>query len=290
MDSMRSLNTSLPSSTRTRSSQPPEQLLQAFKTAALSVTNLYKYAVSDQNQARQAGYQDALDDILSFLDKENLGLGDGEGWQVRQWATERLDKANVNTAGSDSDDERGEIEKRARSSSPVLPRKPSSDTLRGPSPPRATSPTRTGSAPPLSSISSDDTPEHPTSIIEQSGSPAASVPFTFTAAPMLPQTQDIDMQSSDNVSSGTISTSSTHAPSSSSLPAPSVRLEVRNLGSRGSLRHGGSSRHGNRPIGRDLGVGAGAKRKLQFQDFFDISGLGNGKDGTNGGSKRSRFT
>ena len=86
---MRSLNTSLPSSTPRP--QPPEQLLQQFKTAALSVTNLYKNAVYAESQARQAGYQEAIEDLLHFLDRENLGLTDGEGWRVRQWATERSD-------------------------------------------------------------------------------------------------------------------------------------------------------------------------------------------------------
>lgn len=290
MDSMRSLNSSLPSSTQPRSSQPPEQLLQAFKTAALSVTNLYKDAVSGQNQARQAGYQDALDDLLNFLDKENLGLDDGEGWQVRQWATERLDKANVSPAASDSDDERGDIEKRARSSSPVLARKPSVDTLRGHSPVRGPSPSRTGSAPPLSSTASEHVLEPSTSTPQHSESVTTSVPFTFTAAPNIPVPQDIDMQASDSFPTGAISAASnSHTQSSSTVPASSLRLEVRNLGSRSAHRHNGSSRHVTRPI-RDLGFGAGTKRKLQFQDFFDISGLGNGKDSTNSGTKRSRFT
>ena len=89
---MRSLNTSLPrTSTRRRAAQPSGELLQAFKSAALSVTQLYKTAAADQEKARLAGYQDALDDLLSYLDQENIGVGDGEGWSVRKWATERLD-------------------------------------------------------------------------------------------------------------------------------------------------------------------------------------------------------
>lgn len=292
MDSMRSLNTSLPTSTQTRSSQPPEQLLQAFKTAALSVTNLYKYAVSDQNQARQSGYQDALDDLLSFLDKENLGLGDGEGWQVRQWATERLDKTNVSTAASDSDDDRGEIEKRARSLSPVLPRKQSAEALQTELVSRPTSPTRLGSAPPLSSNPTTiaQSVSHP--ILPDPDHPSTTIPFTFTANASLPQSQDIDMQAHESLASSTTSAPSplAHAPPTASTP--SVRLEVRNMGSRPSHRHSGpSNKHGSRSIGRDMGVGAGGtKRKLQFPDFFDISSIGNGKDSVNGGSKRSRFT
>ena len=72
---MRSLNTSLPgtSPSKQHGSEPPEQLLQAFKAAALSVTKLYKTAALDQTRARSEGYQDALDDLLSFLDKEDIG-------------------------------------------------------------------------------------------------------------------------------------------------------------------------------------------------------------------------
>lgn len=97
MDSMRSLNSSLPrSSSIRRSNPPPEHLIQSFKTAALSVTNLYKTAAADQIRARELGYQDALDDLLVFLDKENLGLTTGKGgrfesgllngWMAVLWA------------------------------------------------------------------------------------------------------------------------------------------------------------------------------------------------------------
>src|SRR6266516_2027032 len=155
MDSMRSLNTSLPASSPPKPNfGPPEQLLQAFKSAALSVTNLYKTASADQNRARAEGYQDALDDLLLFLDKEHLGLGDGEGWRVRQWATERLDGREPPMQTNDSDDERGQRDARARSDSPVQRRKPSQDvTSRQPT--RSASPTRTGPAPSAPSAASE---------------------------------------------------------------------------------------------------------------------------------------
>ena len=289
MDSMRSLNTSLPSSTQTRPSQPPEQLLQAFKTAALSVTNLYKYAISDQNQARQSGYQDALDDLLSFLDKENLGLGDGEGWQVRQWATERLDKTSGSTAASDSDDERGDIEKRARSSSPALPRKSSAEAMPDPSVSSTTSHTRIASAPPPSTLP-ENTPSSPNYKTVEPAPQSSSTPFTFTATPTLPQSQDVDMQIQDSLQPSTTSVPSSHLQGPSTASAPSVRLELRSVGTRQAHRHSGSSRHGSKSVGREVGVGASTKRKLQFPDFFDISNLGGGKESVNGGGKRSRFT
>ena len=119
MDSMRSLNRSLPSTPSGRPA-PPEQLLQAFRQAALSVTNLYKSAASDHDQIRQAGYQDALDDLLKFLDRENLGLQDGEGWRVRQWATARYD-GSPSVHQSESEDEQLDSEQRQRSLSPDRP-------------------------------------------------------------------------------------------------------------------------------------------------------------------------
>jgi Domain of unknown function (DUF4588) len=115
MESMRSLNTSLPAAYSSRQ-LPPEQLLQAFKTAALSVTNLYKAAVTDQTNNRAAGYQDALDDLMRFLDHENLGLQDGEGWRVRQWVSERYD-GTANQPQTDEED-RTDNEQRAQSAPP----------------------------------------------------------------------------------------------------------------------------------------------------------------------------
>ena len=270
MDSMISLNTSLPRPNATRP-PPPEQLLQAFKTAALSVTNLYKNAVTDQSSNRQAGYQDALDDLLVFLDRENLGLQDGEGWRIRQWATERFERAVAGTQTGDSDDDRGDTEKRARSSSPAINQKASGDTAEEPEDTRDISPIRTEVAPPPSQTSQDP------------DTSARSPIFTFTAA-QLSNPQDTDMQSSETapaehqVATGAEPTSS---------ESPAVRVEVINRGLRTPHRHG-FSRHNTRSIHRDFTLAAGTKRKLQFPDFFDISNLNNGKDAS-GGGKRGRF-
>lgn len=105
---MRSLNRSLPSSApiQTRTA-PPEQILQAFKQAALSVTNLYKAAATDQEKARQTGYQDAIEDLLHFLDRENIGLQDGEGWRIREWATAQHSHGGI-LPQSDEDEETAE--------------------------------------------------------------------------------------------------------------------------------------------------------------------------------------
>lgn len=272
MDSMRSLNTSLPRSSPCP--QPTEQLLQSFKSAALSVTNLYKNAVSEQSQSRHLGYQDAIEDLLSFLDKENLGLGDGEGWKVRQWATERSDGSG--TSASDDDD----AERRTRSSSPVASRKEQPET----------EPTRQASgqaSPPRDVQSAPQPPQHPqqqqqpapTTSQQSNETNSSSRPavFTFTAGQQIPQTaeQDVDMQTTDDPSS------QEDAPVNISVMPP------RN--SRQAFRHGGHPRSSQRTSTREPSVGLGSKRKFTFPDFFDLSGLGNGRDSMFGGGKRGRF-
>lgn len=275
---MKSLNKSLPKSPNQRPAQPPEQLLQAFKSAALSVTNLYKISAADHSVARHFGYQDALCSLLSFLDKENLGVGDGEGWRVRQWATERLDGSPPAHAGSDSDDDRGETTKRVRSTSPNLQRKPSQDTLQTRQPSRSISPVRISSAPsvtpvPLSQPSSD-----------------VPRPEIFSFRSSHPYPQEIDMQS-DITNSNTSQSESIHPGGSPNTPA--VRLEVVSRASRTPHPYRGGNfvnRHNTRSSTstRSLGSGAGSKRRIAFNDYFDLGSLGDGKDGFGGGGKRGR--
>ncbi|RDA95866.1 hypothetical protein CP533_5149 [Ophiocordyceps camponoti-saundersi (nom. inval.)] len=98
----------------------PEQLLDVFKAAALSVTKLYKTSALAESRARSEGYQECLQDILMLLDRENLGLRDGEGWTVRAWATERLDGRDTTLLqATESEDE---VERSDRTTSPELPR------------------------------------------------------------------------------------------------------------------------------------------------------------------------
>ena len=281
MESMRSLNRSLPkSSPKPRSSKPPEQLLQAFKTAALSVTNLYKRAASDQTLARQAGYQDALDNLLTFLDKENLGLGDGEGWRVRQWATERLDGTPPMQASSDSDDDHPEGEKRGESPSPVRQRKESPEIPSVQPSSGSGSPIRVEAAPqPSSTI--------PTS--QPSNVSNRSEVFTFRSAHPFPQ--DVDMQASEIITSPTPH-SETSLPPPLSTNTSAVRLEVVSRGSRTPHRHGHhSNRHNTRSTAsvKALGPGVGSKRKATFDDFFNLGNLGDVKDGNGGTPKRGRL-
>lgn len=274
MDSMRSLNSSLPRSPQAkRSTQPNEQLIQSFKSAALSVTNLYKTAAADQARAREAGYQAALDELLTFLDQRNLGLGDGEGWKVRQWATERLDGSSPAHMNSDSDDDRGETAKRARSSSPVAQRSTLQDLELARQPSRSTSPVRAASVPMA---------PPPTSQPQNNLSHTPEV-FTFRSAHPYPH--DIEMQAAD--------TTSTSPAQPEPVPSPTVRVEVVPRGSRTSHRGSNhSNRHGPRSTAsaRSLGTGAGSKRRIPLLDYFDLGSLGDGKDGRDGSGKRSRFS
>lgn len=238
---MRSLNTSLPVSA---SAQPPEQLLQAFKTAALSVTNLYKTALADQSNARHLGYQEALEDFRAFLDREKLALDDGDGQRIRKWVVSRIDGTGTTTT-SDSDDEQMDERREARtgSSSPARKDSPDADTAR--QAPAST----TSSAPPSASTSTMTAP--PT--------------FTFSAGPQWPTSLPEDT-----------STTSTDSPFSTNLTSPSVRLEVIPRGPR--TPHRNNSRR-NLSSTRDTST-TGSKRKIAFGDFFDIpDGFGGGKRG-----------
>ncbi|KAH8701916.1 hypothetical protein BGW36DRAFT_371837 [Talaromyces proteolyticus] len=263
MDSMRSLNKSLPSSTAY--SQPPEQLLQAFRSAALSVTNLYKSAVTDVAQAKQSGYQEAIEDLLHFLDRENLGLGDGEGWKVRQWATERVD----GTPANESDDD----DKPMRSSSPSMNRKDRHDKTHKrqgsiSSSTRTDPPTEQQQQPPTNY-------EQPTVIPSGDSTAFTRTPvFTFSSGPPFPAvSQDTDTETADNVSMESGSSGETTGVGLSVLPRNAWAANRHNAPRRSSTRESGTS--------------FSAKRKHQFPDFFDISSI-HGRD-MFGGGKRGRF-
>ncbi|KAJ5138490.1 uncharacterized protein N7515_003338 [Penicillium bovifimosum] len=260
MDSMRSLNTSLPSSTPRP--QPPEQLLQQFKAAALSVTNLYKNAVCEQAQARALGYQDAIEDLLHFLDRENLGLGDGEGWTVRQWATEKCDGT-----GSQSCDEDSEHDKRDRSATPATVRKENP------------TPEPTARQPPTSAPLAASKLESTTPPAQLHETPSFTTPavFTFSAGPTYPQCQELDMDEPSDNSSAALQDG-----------AP-VSVSVMPRNNRPLNRHNHHARPNARGSPRESPASIGSKRKFTVPDFFDISGLHNGRD-LSGGGKRGRFT
>jgi hypothetical protein len=246
MDSMRSLNKSLPKTRR----QP--DVHQAFRTAALNVTNLYKSALGDLDRARTDGYQEALDELLAFLDKENMGVGDGEGWRIRQWATERLDGTMPKQLSSDSDDEYLD-DKRARSSSPIMERSLAMDDA-------AMDPAHASdAAPPPVQVEASTT--------DADMSPLHHV-FHFSAPQAFPT-------GSPNDTPADVAAAARRA-----FPAPR----------RSSNRS--SSRNLQRSAAQNLvqlGNGAGQKRRL-MNDFFNLDGLNDRRDGSSGGPKRGRMS
>jgi hypothetical protein len=79
MDSMDSLHGSLPFTSRRRNA-----VLVPFRETARTLTNLFKTASAEIDRAYTDGSRDALDQLLGQMDRENLGLSEGEGWRVRQ--------------------------------------------------------------------------------------------------------------------------------------------------------------------------------------------------------------
>ncbi|RMZ82240.1 hypothetical protein DV738_g1833, partial [Chaetothyriales sp. CBS 135597] len=267
MDSMRSLNTSLPAAYSSRP-VPREQLLQAFKTAALSVTNLYKSAAADQQSSRDAGYQDALEDLLRMMDSENLGVQDGEGWRIRQWVTERYDHSANNTAASDTDDNRTTA----------------ADPGRDDAVDEDTSADR-GS---LNDASSDtEVPERHEQLPLQRPDSAPPM-FKFTAGQSSSSSSssnpDNDAMQVNDGPSKPVEEAEPVLP-----PPPPIQVQLINRANRTAQRNN-NQRHG-RPSGRTPASTAGTKRKLyQVPDFFDIPNFNFRDDPDNGsGSKRSRM-
>ena len=265
MDSMRHLSSSLPS-TRRRNEQN-HQLLSDFKAAALSVTNLYKTATAENARARDAGYQDALDDLLVFLDKEHLGLMDGEGWRVRQWATERLDDAPK--AGEEEEDPSSKDDVvETRSSSPEVQRKPTA-----PNSLVEEEQQRPASEPPQHAPL--PAPQHQVPTAHIAAATPASAPvldnFSFRSAQAYPTNHDRDDNQTMDVDP-TTTNPARPAPKASSKPRHTVHNRSRD-----------NNRASSGPtFNFNLGTGAGNKRKMPYPDFFDISGLNtDGNDNNN---------
>lgn len=262
MDSMRSLNTSLPRASPVKS-EPPEQILQAFKAAALSVTNLYKTAAADQVRARSEGYQDALDDLLTFLDKQNIGLSDGEGWRIRRWATERLDGR----------EQHGESDEDIDNAEPPLAASRTESSTHIPN--RCPSPVRI----------EPQVAEH----VEPTQMQPPTSNFTFRSSHAYPLDADLNSSDAEGQESGHASLESSIASLSQGQSSHSTTNSARN---RPSNRQISSNRHDNRSS--RLGRSSGHKRKVNLGDFFDLGNLGIHRDGFGGagggGGKRARFT
>ncbi|KHN96370.1 uncharacterized protein MAM_05659 [Metarhizium album ARSEF 1941] len=209
--------------------ETPEPLLDVFKAAALSVTKLYKTSALAESRARTEGYQECLDDILAFLDRENIGLTDGEGWSIRKWATERLHGRESVPHTTESEDE---TERAERTSSPEVTR-----TSAEPQPSAAK---RTESPTPNTVAIPEPIPEEPMAIVVPSQDN-----FTFQSSHPYPNIATLDLSDS-RARDG-----SSHPPARGSK----------------SRMSGHNSKSGLRGAGH-LGKGAGTKRRWDFDDFF----------------------
>ncbi|KAK3305368.1 uncharacterized protein B0T15DRAFT_194875 [Chaetomium strumarium] len=238
------------------------ELLEAFKAAALSVTKLYKTSASAQAKARADGYQDCLEDLLSFLDKEGIGAQDGEAQRIRKWVTERTEGRDSTSPPLESDDEAEKSDPPALSS-PQLQRSVPA-TMR-PSD-KTEIQMKDTSLPPVSTTASAQS----SSAVEEVDIVVPSLDtFTFQASHPYPHDEALRLANLDLSDSQAMSPSNT-------------RSTARN----------GRTRNGRTGPRTALGRGAGQKRKLNLAEIFDLGNLdyGNGKDVFGFGGKRTRFT
>ncbi|KHE80785.1 hypothetical protein GE21DRAFT_1311788 [Neurospora crassa] len=249
-------------------------LLEAFKAAALSVTKLYKTTGPAVAKARTEGYQDCLDDLLAFLDRRRLGLSDGEGWIIRSWATERLDGRDLPTVESDDDDKiEPALSPQAQSLDPIQ----EEDSMRDspPAPAVFENPQEEQQQP-------QQEYEQPQQEHQQQQRQPPSNPddfqivvptqetFTFQSAHPFPHEEAMKLEN----------LALSDAPRNRSVSTSTSSRNNRNRALRQSAT-------------RTLGRGAGQKRKVvDLAEFFRIDnfGPGNDKDPFNQNSKRSRHT
>ncbi|KAI5309782.1 hypothetical protein KEM55_002427 [Ascosphaera atra] len=220
--------------------------------------------------------------MLGFLNREGLALGSIDGAKIRHWLTERID-GSASGAGDEASAPGDEQPQRAPTSAQTT------TTVQTPQ-----ASTTQPQAPTTSDVSSTPTPPQPA--------------FTFSAGPEFPTYQppkdpeDMQLDGSehprplnpnsvfhpDNIPSSF--TTSAYPCTSTPNPAPTSTTPNNFLLEVMSPRPSRTNMRSN--SGEGMNVGLGSKRKFQFGDFFDISGLGNnGRDGfgPNGG-KRGRFT
>lgn len=263
--------------------QSPEQLLDVFRAAALSVTKLYKSSITAQAKARAEGYQDCLDELLQFMDRENLGLGDGEGWKIRSWANERLDARDGSPALAESDDD---TEKPDPIPSPAIHRSTSAPSMpQAPTTQQQQQPQQPCPEPSNVPMSTPIQTETPTPVVEEISldEPEIAVPsrdtFDFRSSHQYPQ----DTQNPLNIANLRLSDTRSHDNSTShSIASLSTPRSGR------QNRHLSGGRNGSRIMPNHLGRGAGSKRKVKFEEFFDLGNLGQSKDGFGGSAAKRR--
>ncbi|KAL2264929.1 hypothetical protein VTJ83DRAFT_7439 [Remersonia thermophila] len=244
-------------------------LLEAFRAAALSVTKLYKTSAQAQAKSRADGYQDCLEDLLAFLDKENIGLQQtGEGQRVRRWILERMDPGREATSPpleSEDEAERSDAHvpsspqmQRAAMVPPSLPQRKDDVVM-----------ARDVSAPPVLATTTAAPAVEEVDIVVPT-----QETFTFQSSHPYPHDEALRLASL-NLSDPQTTTS-----------APGTRTTTPRNGRHRNGRPTPTSSAGRTSLGR----GAGQKRKVNLAEIFDLGSLeyGNGKD-MFGGGKRSRI-
>ncbi|KAK4195014.1 hypothetical protein QBC40DRAFT_289783 [Triangularia verruculosa] len=238
------------------------ELLEAFRAAALSVTKLYKTSAAAQTKSRADGYQDCLEDLLAFLDKENIGLAACDvGSKIRKWALDRSETRDNATPSLESDDEPEKHE------------------------PATSSPQAQRTSPPVI--------QPPVDRNEVQMKDSAPPVLTTVPCPPSPVVEEVDFIVPTQE---TFNFQSTHAyPHDEAMRLANLNLSdanqqaaAHNTPNRTTPRN---RRRDIRPgrTRRELGQGAGHKRKMNLAEYFDLNNvdLGNGKD-TFGGGKRTR--
>jgi hypothetical protein len=237
------------------------ELLDAFKAAALSVTKLYKTSAQAQAKSRADGYHDCLEDLLSFLDRESLGLKNGEAQRIRKWATDRMEGRDSTSPPLESDDEAERSDAQVLSSPQMQRAVPAAvQRLRD-----NEGPTRDASAPPILTTA----PIPPSPAVEELDMAVPSQDtFNFQTSHPYPHDEALRLANLNLSDPQTISPSNTRTTSRS-----------------------GRNRNGRVGTRTSLGRGAGQKRKVNLAEIFDLGSLeyGNGRDMFGSGGKRSRF-
>ncbi|CAK7272161.1 hypothetical protein SEPCBS119000_004979 [Sporothrix epigloea] len=341
----------------------PEELLDVFKAAALSVTKLYKTSAAVQSKARVEGYQDCLEDLLAVLEK-----GEADVRTIRRWVVERLDgrepilptiesedevektdgnstpepqqavSTAINTGNSTEDKTRNtsnqatvssndtsmqtevetETEMETEADATVSPAKTSriATASAGPTPmptKKAKSKSRgvstAATAAPSTSVSTDNAPD---SIESFTVAPPNFDHFSFRSSIPYPNESFLELANLDlsdrrsasgSVKDASETSSSTTATSTYVFNAPASQSQtaagVENAASSPSHTSGSRQFRLRHPAGRPAVRNAlaarmnrsttGQKRKLNFDEIFDLASLGYGKDVFGRGSgKRNR--
>ncbi|KAF3914502.1 hypothetical protein AA313_de0206880 [Arthrobotrys entomopaga] len=292
---MTSLSSTLPGNSSRRPNQHSKQLspdlnddsqslIEAFQSAARSVTNLYRSSASLIRNSRQDGYTDALSDVLEAIDNESaykdpaLALS-----RIRDWVIDRRHEIKGGSNGGPSLNS-GNVVGGGRSSSmpPQQHREMSSESEMDEGnakeeESRTEESERRDVAYP--DLPSSQQQQQPTSQIPHH--PLQPIPFSFQS-PNLPQypaqTPNVvePLQSPDLNGIFTF-----NSPVINSRPGAGNNNKVPLA---------------NRVNNTALGTGAGTKRRGQHLDFFDLNGFGNfgmnglGNNGSGPGNvKRGRF-